>query len=171
MYNRGIVGEILFIINMTDIATQIYNLALKVYQPDEVSPLKLYETLCVNHPESFLVETQGDEVLGYIILCYLDKDSFKLTLNPGFKENQIDFTKQIAKTENVYFFSIVVKPDLDNKYIAMRLIKKFKVFLKKQNITAFSSLIYSPEGKRLSQAFKMDLINNQQFVKYLIMKS
>ena len=128
---------------------QIHQLALNAYGEEQTSPLSLYQSLYENHPENFIMETQENTVLGYIIVCYLDEQEFQKTLLKGFKESDLDFNKEKNKTSNLYFFSIVVSPN-SPKTTSLKLIKRLKKHLKEHQIKQISALIYSPEGERLA---------------------
>lgn len=133
---------------------QIYELALQAYGSENTSSLSLYEKLYHNHPENFIVEHNNGEVLGYIIVCYLNEYNFAKSISQGFTENQIDFTSQKEKTSNIYFFSIVVS-EQGSLLTSLKLIKRFQSYLKDNHIKQVSALIYSKEGLRLAKILKM----------------
>lgn len=143
---------------------QIHKLALEAYGEANTSPLSLYQKLYNQHPESFIICQKENKILGYIIICYLNDHDFSKTITKDFKESQLDFTKQIEKTQNIYFFSIIVDKDSPKNTI-LSLLKQFKEFLKESRIKNVSALIYSSNGARLAKLLKMDQINPGIFVK------
>lgn len=120
---------------------QIYELALKSYKLEQVSPIDKYLLIHKKVPDGFIIVERDDQIVGYIILLGLTESDYnRYKDNKNFTEADICFDNicSIKDAFGVYLFSIIVDQECKDKTIAFKLIKE----LKRKGINKCLSITY-----------------------------
>lgn len=131
---------------------QLYELALKSYKLEQVSPIEKYSFINEKVPDGFIFIERDNKIVGYIILLGLTESDYnRYKENKNFTEADICFDNicSIKDAFGVYFFSIIVDPDCKDKTIALKLIKE----LKRKSINKCLAITYSSNGEKLCDLF------------------